>query len=790
MKERALYISWRKFTTSVAILVVVSLLVYAFCPKPELTSYSSYSTAVFDKRGKLLKLSLAKDDRYRLFQPLDKLDPEFIEATLLYEDKNYYNHFGIDTIALLRAFWNTYILNERRIGASTIVMQVARLRWNIPSHTISGKIKQILRAIQLSRHYDKRQILQAYFNLASYGGNIEGVGAASLIYFNKMPAQLNLPEALTLAVIPQNPNKRNPSTDSGYQRLLAARNSLFQRWLEKYPQDSEKQKFLELPLQVSAREELPQLAPHFTQHLISQSSYWQHGAVESTLDLAKQKKLEQLVGNYIESKKSVGINNAAALLLNYQTMEIEAMVGSVDFNSTAIQGQVNGTLAKRSPGSTLKPFVYGLAMDEGLIHPKSLLKDSPRRFGGFTPENYDKRFLGPVSATNALILSRNVPAVDLQSQLKEKSFYSFLQDAGVEGLKDESFYGLALALGGGELTMMELVGLYSALANQGVLKPIKTVLNGDQLKEQNRAKEKRLLSAEASFLILDMLKGNPAPDALDYEIETLRKNQVAWKTGTSWAFRDAWAVGISGPYVLAVWVGNFNGKGNPAFIGRSAAGPLLFSSMSALVPRQGWSFEQVANVNRLNLKKLNVCANTGDLYEKDCPASEPTWFIPGVSPIKTSNIYRRIPINKISGLRACFQSPGRTEMKVFEFWPSDFLQIFTQAGISLKTPPQYEPDCSLDKKSRAGLAPVINSPQSRIEYVIQSGNDQRKKVPFTAIVDPDVEKLYWFVDGKYEGSANRGESFIWNGISGEHLVRVVDDSGRAASKTIRVRQLQ
>lgn len=772
--------------------LVVATLIYAFCPRPELKTFTSYSNAFFDKEGALLKLTLADDDRYRLYQDLAQVSPEFLSATLLYEDKHFYRHSGVDFLALVRAFWTTYVLQQRRIGASTITMQVARLRWQISSNTLAGKIEQIIRAMQLNRHYNKQQILQAYINMAPYGGNIEGIGAASLIYFNKLPGQLSLPQALTLAVIPQNPTARNPSRPSGYQQLLAARQNLFQRWLKQYPADRAKQKYLAMPLQVSSTTELPDLAPHFTQYLSKNRAAQQAGMVNSSLDLKQQKLLEQGIKAYVASTSVAGIDNAAALLLNYQTMEIEAMVGSADFYQHKIQGQVNGTTAKRSPGSTLKPFVYALAIDEGLIHPMSLLKDAPRRYGGFTPENYDKKFLGPVLAKDALIQSRNVPAVTLQAQLKQTSLFDFLQAGGVKGLKNAAHYGLALALGGAELTMFELVSLYSVLANNGLQFAIKiqqTDQDASGLGIKDGSQGKRLLSPEASFLILDMLKDNPAPNALGIDLDYLQNNQVAWKTGTSWAFRDAWAIGISGPYVLAVWLGNFNGRGNNALIGRSAAGPLLFSLFDAVLGKSTindnpWRIEDA--LPPLNLKKVQVCANTGDLYQKYCPWSESTWFIPGVSPIKVSNIYRPVAVDQTTGLRRCDARAAASEMQVYEFWPSDFLQLFDQAGISLKTPPPYAANCSLTQKSSTGLQPIITSPQSHIDYVIQSHDQEQRVLVFSAIVDPDVEKVFWFVNGKYEGSAARGMPFMWTASSGQFRVSGVDDSGRSASQDIKV----
>ena len=738
----------------------------------------------FDRQDRLLRITLAEDDRYRVYESLENISPYLINASILYEDQDYYNHAGVDFFALVRAFWSTYIKSDRRIGASTIAMQVARLRWSIPSYTLSGKLEQILRAIQISRHYTKNEILEVYLNVAPYGRNIEGVSAASLIYFNKKPSQLSLPEALTLAVIPQNPNKRNPTSAEGFKKLSVARDNLFNRWLEYHPEDKDKKKYLDLPLNVRSPESLPFSAAHFVNYVNALQPRWDNGYIHTSLDSTKQNIIDNIIKNYISTKKHIGITNAAALLVNYQTMQVEAMTGSADFYNEQIQGQVNGVLAKRSPGSTLKPFVYALAMDEGLIHPMTLMKDAHRRFAGFTPENYDKRFLGPIVAKQALIQSRNVPAVELQSKLNKLSFYEFLKNAGVSDLKQESFYGLALALGGGEVSMIELVKLYAALANRGYIHEIHT------LRDKKRSTGKKLLSEEASFLVLDMLKDNPAPDSLDMYLGTDLNNHVAWKTGTSWAFRDAWAIGVSGPYVLAVWVGDFSGKGNDAFVGRSAAGPLLFSIFDGILPDMGWRIDQLIENKRLNLKKVKVCSNTGGLMSQHCPVSKASWFIPGVSPINISNIYRSIPVERKTGLRACWHQAGKTDMKVYEFWPSDLLHIFNQAGISLETPPAFSSLCSMDQMSSGGQQPVIRSPQLNLQYMIRSDDESSRKIPFSAVVDPDVKTQYWFLDNKYIGSSQRGEKLIWHASSGDFEVRVVDDAGRAASVQMSVLQLQ
>ncbi|MGM0593764.1 MAG: transglycosylase domain-containing protein, partial [Pseudomonadota bacterium] len=380
-------------------------------PRPDLYGHVGYSTAWFDRHGKLLRLELAPDERYRLKVPLEQISPAMQQATLLYEDRDFYDHGGVDPAALLRAAWQTWVVGERRVGGSTLSMQLARLRYGHP-HTLVGKLQQILRALQIERHYSKREILAAYFNLAPYGRNIEGVEAASLIYFDKPAGELTLPEALALSVVPQNPVRRNPTSEAGFAELARARARLFERWAEEVPEDAARRAQIELPLAVRPPEALPFHAPHFINGIEAGP-----GRVTTTLDLPLQQRLAERIERYVARRRSEGIHNAAALLLDSRSMEVAALIGSADFFDTSIAGQVDGSRARRSPGSALKPFVYALALEQGLIHPMTLLKDAPRRYGGYTPENFDQRFLGPVLAREALIKSRNVPAVNLTAAL-------------------------------------------------------------------------------------------------------------------------------------------------------------------------------------------------------------------------------------------------------------------------------------------------------------------------------------------------------------------------------------
>lgn len=727
-------------------------------PKPVLLENINFSKAVYDEHHRLLRLTLSTDDKYRLFTPLSQISKQLINATLLQEDQYFHFHCGINPLATLKAIWQTYILKSRRMGASTITMQVARMNYGINSKKITGKIEQIIRAIQVEMHYSKEQILEAYLNIAPYGGNIEGVGAASLIYFGTSVDKVTLPQILTLSIIPQNPGKRTPNNHA----LKEIRMRLFQRWIKKYPDDINKKVMFDLPLVMQHNRSLPFVAPHFVNKVLSETPKQQN--IKTTLDSRAQTIIERITRAYLARKRGIGVHNAAILLVDTRDMGIKGLMGSADFFNRGISGQINGVEMKRSPGSTLKPFIYGLALDQGLIHPDTVLKDVPYSFNGYNPENFDYDFIGPVKARDALVLSRNIPAIYLSSQLKNPTLHQLLELGQVTHLRSESYYGLSLSLGGVELTMRELVGLYAMLANDGVWYP--TRLFEDEIKLDGR----RLLSPEASYLVLDMLQNTPHHDV---NYRGWSRLPVAWKTGTSSGYRDAWTVGVFGPYVLAVWIGNFDNKANPSFIGKDIAAPLFFELVDALKQERGPLYHLDKHPEQMNLKKVEVCKASGMLPTRFCKETQWTWFIPGKSPIKTDTIYREVAINGKTGLRTCHIDEN-TRFEVFEFWSSDLLHIFKRAGIQRRTPPFFESECVFS--GNIGIAPQITSPQAGIRYVTRS-DSKRNTIPFTAVTDAGVAYVYWFINETFVAKVRAGKSFLWNAKPGAFVVRVVDEHG-------------
>jgi penicillin-binding protein 1C len=773
------------------LLLAIALIGIRLWPHAPLSQFAPSSTALYDDHGRLLRLTLASDERYRQWVPLAEMPPTLVQGVLLHEDAWFRWHPGFNPVSLVRGAWVTYVRGSNRQGGSTLTMQLARLIYRLNTRTPGGKFRQVLHSIQLELCYSKDAILEAYLNYAPFGRNIEGAGAASLVYFDKPVGQLSLLEVLTLAVIPQDPSRRSADSDAGTdaassgvinQRLVAARARLFKRWLAKYPQDAFAEPLMRLPLRLRSPENLPFAAPHFVEEVLGDArlSATTAPVIRTTLDLDLQRVLERQLKNHVEHSADRGIRNAVAVLVDTRDMGIKALVGSADYFDKSIAGQVNGALAKRSPGSALKPFIYALGFDQGVLHPQTVLRDVPTAFGPFAPENFDGRFLGPVTATEALVRSRNIPAVYVASKLRSPDFYRFLKDAGVSRLANEDFYGLALVLGGGEVTMEELAKLYATLANRGTLAPLRRRVDAP------RSAGVRMLSEEASFMVLDMLRQNPRPD--DTSIMQPGGLPVYWKTGTSWGFRDAWTAGIVGPYVLVVWVGNFDGSGNPAFVGVEAVAPLFFHIVDALRARDTQMTEP-AHAPPRNLKRVEVCLASGDLPNAWCPQRGMTWFIPGKSPIRISTIHRPVVIDTATAQPACPPyDPARTRTEVFEFWPSDLAKVFRQAGIPRRTPPQI-PDCTA--AADEGQSPQIISPLRGVTYTRRASREGEERIAFNATVDAGVREVYWFVDDGFIGAAKSGEQLFWQpAAAGEYTLRLVDDHGRADTRALRVDVVQ
>lgn len=749
-------------------------LIFMLC-WPDLLQDISFSKVVSDRNGKILRVTLAGDEKLRIQVSNEQIPQAFKQILLIQEDRFFHWHPGFNPISLGKSIMG-FVLHAESNGASTLTMQVARVRYGLKTKTVAGKLQQILYAIAIELCHTKEEILNAYYQLAPYGKNIEGIGAASLMYFRKKPEELSLNEMILLVLVPKDPNSRlrqletEPVSKTSHQQntFFKTQQQILKhkfaglRQTEQYPVD-----IFEDPV-LQTRSALPFLAPHFVEKMIRQHP--EKNNLQTTLDLSMQHILEARIKSYLSTVETKGIQNAAALLIDVRSREVMAYVGSANYFNAEIQGQIDGLEVKRSPGSTLKPFLYGLAIQQGLIHPRSLLKDAPKSFGGFDPENFDRKFVGPMTAQEALIESRNVPAVQLLSQIGLQNFFQFLTQAGLRFHRSPEYYGLGAVLGTTEMSPMELAVMYASLANGGRLTQVKTLLT-----QKIPTESKQILSSEASLMTLQMLSMARRPSQ-EYRTDWKTAHvPVAWKTGTSFGFYDAWTAGIFGNYALVVWIGDFKHESNPNFIGREAAAPLFFQIVDSLRTKEMVEPEWLRK-DGMNIKQIHVCSISGQLPGSGCQHTAETWFIPGVSPIKTCEIHRLILVNQKTGLRSCDPMSPSNRVQVFEFWPNDLLNLFQMAGIHRKFAPEFDQSCDLKAKLSHGSPPRIVSPIADVQYVYQK---DRESIVLKALADSEVKQLYWFIDSQFIQSVSVLGQATAKMEVGDHEVFVVDDFGRS-----------
>lgn len=742
------------------------LLLFIFWPRKPILSNIDFSDVILSRDGQLLRIYLTSDDKYRAFRPLPDYPKELIDAVIIQEDSYFYKHFGINPVALVNAAWETYINQNYIRGASTITMQVAKLRYKLYTKNLYGKIKQILYALYLECFYSKQEILEAYLNLVPCGSNIEGYSAASYKYFNTDVKDISFSETLYLAIIPQDPNNRQPQNRIVPDESYRAREVLFDSWLKNFPEYSNKSLEIAMPLAINGI--YPFIAPHFCDS-INYQKYSEYN-ISSTLDLDLQETCSKELYSYLELQNIYGVRNGAIMLIDYTSMDVLAMVGSANYFDNTIDGFVNGADSKRSPGSTLKPFIYGLAIDQGLIHTDSLLKDAPTAFNEYAPDNYQSDFQGAVPAWKALTESRNVPAVYLADQLESPDLYDFLDSAGVSGLQEKDHYGLSIVLGSAELTMTELVQLYAALPNKGILKELNYIKNSI-----SQFQEKQILSEESSFLVLNMLEKNYEPFSRP---ELAVEIPIAFKTGTSIGFKDAWSIAVFDKYVLAVWFGNFDGAGDPVIQGRNLATPLLFSIADSILTNMKSEDFYHPELRPITISDVDVCSVSGALPNDYCPYLKQAGFIPGVSPIDSCDIHRQIYVDVRTGYRSDDADSPFTEAKIREFWSSDLIELYKSAGLPRIIPPLYPPDDKVIHLSSDGFAPVITSPISNVQYHLEI---DRSVIPLSASVDSDTSELYWFANSSFIGKSKPGEIIEWEPGKGQFDLIVTDDKGRSDS---------
>lgn len=524
------------------------------------------SVEVLDRNGVLLRAYTVADGRWRLKTQFGVVDPDYIKMLIAYEDKRFYSHAGVDLTAMLRATYQALTQGEIVSGGSTLTMQVARLLEDGSTGKWAGKLRQIRLALALDRHLDKGEILNLYLNHAPFGGNLEGVRAATRAYFGKDPRRLTPAQAALLVALPQAPETRRP--DRHLKAAGAARSRVLARMIraEILTADTADGAMSEpIPVQ---KHPFPTLAPHMSDRALAAAPL--NAIHHLTLDGALQKQLETLATTALRGRGSQ--MSIAILVADHTTGEILASIGSSAYRADSRLGFVDMTRALRSPGSTLKPLIYGMAFDQGLAHPETLIDDTPTAFGAYVPQNFDGKFRGTLRIRRALQMSLNIPVVKLIDALGPAKFMAALRRAGMAPVVPGGKPGLAVALGGLGVTLGDMTQLYAALANEGTPRPLTWKL-GSNSGEVGR----NLLSPMAAWYVSDILSGlTPPPNA--------PRNRLAYKTGTSYGHRDAWALGYDGQHVVGVWMGRADGTPVPGAFGGDLAAPVLFEVFSRLKP--------------------------------------------------------------------------------------------------------------------------------------------------------------------------------------------------------------
>jgi penicillin-binding protein 1C len=569
--------NWRKIKlAAVASAAVGLVLAAAFAawvvllgPLP-LAQAREVSTTVVDRNGKLLRAYAMADGRWRL--PVDArtgIDPGYLKLLLTYEDRRFRSHAGVDPLALGRAAFQLITRGHIVSGGSTITMQLARLMEPRRERSVYAKLRQMVRAIEIERQLTKDQILDLYLAMAPFGGNLEGVRAASLAYFGKEPKRLSLAESALLVALPQSPENRR--LDRYPEAARGARDRVLDRMVADgrvADEDAIVAKAVPVP---RLRKPMPILAPHSADQALA--TVKDAPVIVLTLDSSLQKVLEALAR---DRAIALGPNISVAIIaVDNASGDVLARIGSPDYFDDRRAGQVDMTRAVRSPGSTLKPFIYGLAFEDGFVHPESLIDDRPIRFGSYAPENFDMTFQGTVPVRRALQQSLNVPAVALLDRVGASRLSSRLKQAGANlVLPKDEVPGLAMGLGGVGITLQDLVQLYSGLARLGTTKPLREIVKAtDDGRDATARDSLRLMDQVAAWQVGNVLMGTPPP-------ENGVHNRIAFKTGTSYGYRDAWSVGFDGRITIGVWVGRPDGAPVPGLVGRSAAAPILFDAFA------------------------------------------------------------------------------------------------------------------------------------------------------------------------------------------------------------------
>ncbi|MBK7739783.1 MAG: penicillin-binding protein 1C [Saprospiraceae bacterium] len=775
---------WRSQKLRVLIVCAVLLAAFYFILPRKLFN-PSYSIILEDRNGILMGARIAADGQWR-FPPEggdDTLSQKYIDAVLMYEDRNFYRHGGVNIRSLARATWQNIKARKIVSGASTVSMQVISLYRGHKARNILDKLWEIILAMRLEVRYSKEEILKLYASHAPFGGNTVGYGAATWRYFGKHNKDLTWAEAALLAVLPNDPALIHPGKNR--DRLRLKRDNLLRKLASKEVFDPAN---LDLYLEEELPDRpysMPDVAPHLLSSMqrLTGKSY-----MHSSVDMLLQQRLNDLLANYGLALKANEVNNAAICVADVMTGEVKAYVGNMPGTGSSHGEQVDIIQSSRSTGSLLKPFLAMMAIGEGKLTTRTLLADIPVNIDGFRPDNFTYDFEGAVPLDVALRKSLNIPFVLL---LKEYNISRFLQNLRLLGVsrldKSADHYGLSLIIGGGESSLWELCGTYASCArilnhynenssrySRHDVRPLSMEIN--KIEYQVKDKSPSVLDAGSIFKIFDVLSENTRPGEYEAWKTISGPGRIAWKTGTSIGFRDAWSIGVNSRYVVGVWIGNADGEGRPGVIGLETAAPLLFKVFD-LLPSAPWFAKPFDG-----LKKVIICRNSGLAPNDTCPKD--TMEVPKHADMLALCTYdRSIALDKTGSFRVsseCY-SPFQMVFKNYFLLPPAQQYYYSSKHPSYNSPPMWFPGCDHGIESRQSVMQFIYPNNIRKLKLPRDANGKLNPVTFVVAHKDHSVALFWHLDDRYMGTTKGKHSFSTVLPSGFHTLTVVDEAGISIS---------
>jgi len=756
------------FLLAGAITLLLFCLIAYLAPLPNL---KPYSLVVEDRNGKFIHAFVASDGMWRLQTHSSEIPAKLKRLLIRKEDRFFYYHPGINPLSLVRALIRNTISGRRVSGASTITMQVARML-EPKERTYTSKIIEMFRAFQLELHYSKNEILEMYLSMVPLGGNIEGIKSAALSYYQTPPERLNIAQLFDLILIPNDPNGLRP--DRFPDRLLARRKKEALRWIRAgYFTKQDSAICMETPASVS-RHELPKLAPHFA--LRVRERYPGSGEVRTALDLPTQRNTELLFSDCLRSWNQLGVANGAVLVLENKSRSVLAYVGSGDFTNVEAHGQIDGVRIHRSPGSTLKPFLYAQQFDKGTLTPKTRLLDTPYDAEGFFAENYDGKYSGLVSADDALRRSLNVPMIRLLKSAGKYDFVTFAVNAGFSSFElQKEKLGLSLIVGGCGVTLEELTAAYSSFPNGGMYRAPEYLL------EHRKDADRSAFSPSAAYMVTDILSGVDRPDLPNNFESSVNLPKIAFKTGTSYGRRDAWAIGYSAEFTIGVWLGNVDHRGCPELAGGKAAAPLLVDLFNALSTRS----QKVILPRPGDVLEEEVCATSGLLPTPSCRHTILTLYSVRHTQLRTCTIDREFAVShdgKISYCPSCL-GDNAYRLRSYEDYPPELLSFWTSTGKSFTKIPPHNPLCT---RIFSGEGPKIVSPSESMIYYSRSVTQE---LSLEANSGSEIREHIWYVDDRFYSRKVASDKLFVPFTQGEHTVTCTDDKGRSSSVHFTIRHM-